>query len=141
MKIEATKYEYVKTKIDNFEIELIEEPFAYQKYNHRVMVLVVPKWTTWNKEQTGEDEFIYEYKIIQVSRDISKYVIENKSIQLNRKSIESRLTSMSNKKCYDLEDEVLDNLMRPNNMDRISVDLFQSHFNTAVSELNQLIEI
>ena len=59
--MKITKYKYVKTKQEDFEIVLPEEPFAWQGHNYRVLHIVVPQFTTWlverEKKKKGSKRF------------------------------------------------------------------------------------
>jgi len=63
MKISLKQYEYEKVQIADKEIELPDTTVYYFQTGIRRAIRIVPLWTTWNKENYGKDEFIYEFEI------------------------------------------------------------------------------
>ena len=61
--IKLKQYEYVQKEIDSKEIELPEETQYYFQTGIRRAIRIVPRWTTWKKEQENKDEEIFEYKV------------------------------------------------------------------------------
>lgn len=60
------KYKYEKVAETSKEWPLPTEPKYYFETGIRRSICITPVWTTWNKEQTGEDEYIFELDIVCV---------------------------------------------------------------------------
>ena len=58
------QYEYIKNEIESKEIILPTEISYYFQLGIRRAIKLIPKFTTWNKEQYNKNEELYEFDII-----------------------------------------------------------------------------
>jgi hypothetical protein len=66
MKIKIKKYKIEKVEIDSQEFELPTEPMYAFETNVRRSIRIIPKFTTWQKQNQGIDEELYCFEITLV---------------------------------------------------------------------------
>lgn len=137
MKLSIDKYEYVKTKLADVEIDFPEEVFAFQQDNHRTATLVVPVWSTWKVEQGHEKEEIYSYNIVRVFNSVSDLRIITGHLDINKQNIESMFLEMLNVNHYSLEQEVLNYICHYFTEDRITPQQFSNMYATTITNINE----
>lgn len=58
------QYEYEKKEVASKEIELPKEISYYYETGVRRSIKIIPRFTTWNKEQFNKEEELYELEVI-----------------------------------------------------------------------------
>jgi len=95
MKYKVQKEEYKKVISDPIEIDIPEIPRYYWHNGIRRAYCVVPEWTSWNREQYGKEEEIWQIKVVEV--DPTDAVIKAYTIRVSEfTTILSRSNSNSN---------------------------------------------
>jgi len=103
MKIQIKKEEYKKVTLDNFEVNIPENPCYYWHNGIRIAYSVVPVWTSWNKEHYSKDEEIYEFKIIEVDPTFKSIKVSNIRVS----DLSETLTGRRNKEYSRLVENIL----------------------------------
>lgn len=80
MKIEQYKLEKIVTESKEWEVP--QEPQYYFETGIRRSVAIIPKWTSWNKEQYNKDEEVFALDIICVYQSFDAK-IEKTSINIS----------------------------------------------------------
>ena len=124
--MKITKYKYVKTKQEDFEIVLPEEPFAWQGHNYRVLHVVVPQFTSWLVEhEKKEKEELYSYEIIRICPN--EKLIEHTTLSVSANTLEDLLMK-EDMKGLGREDhlrlEVLNYIIRWLGEDKVTVETY-----------------
>lgn len=138
MKTKVTKYEYIKTLIEDVEIVIPETPFAFQQWNYRTLIMVKPQWTTWNVEQHNKPEEIYKLDILVVHTDRPK--IEYTSLNTHNQTLENLLTSrtIKNKGWEEsIQLEILDYITDSFGDDSVTIETFKSVYEEVLRKINE----
>ena len=64
MKLQIKQYEYEKKEIASKEIQLPTEICYYFETGIRRSIKIIPRFTTWNKEQYNKEEELYELIVV-----------------------------------------------------------------------------
>lgn len=64
MKLQIKQYKYEKKEIASKEIELPTDISYYFETGIRRSIKIIPRFTTWNKEQYNKEEELYELIVI-----------------------------------------------------------------------------
>ena len=137
MKLSVTKYEYKRTKIDDFEISIPDETVVYQAYNHKILTLISPEYTTWLKKE-GKEEEIFRLNVIILNVDES---IKKLHLSLDKRTIEFLLApNMDNMKGDELEKrKILQILIDYPNDDKTTLDKFHEYYSSTISKFKEII--
>lgn len=64
MKLRIKQYEYQKIEVESKVIDLPTETCYFFETGIRRSIKIIPRFTTWNKEQYGKEEELYELEVI-----------------------------------------------------------------------------
>ncbi len=126
-KIKIEQYRYVKEIISDSVINIPEAPFAWQSYNYRKLILVVPKFTTWLINDGKEKEDLYELDIILV--DCSNNTIHHETLSLRKASIEDALMFNGNIPKNPFLYEVVNYIKSYMGDSMVTIDSFKEYYN------------
>jgi hypothetical protein len=130
MKVKLETYKLIRSKTGLVEAELPEVTSYYFETGVRRSIKLVPKWTTWNKEQYGKDEELYGYFVVCVYLSFENII---ESFNINISDFESALNSNKHSK----EESIIVSLVS-NWLDTRTKEQFEADLNTAILNLNKL---
>lgn len=128
MKVKLETYELVRNKTGLVEAELPEITSYYFETGVRRSIRLVPKWTTWNKEQYGKDEELYGYYVTCVYLSFENKI---ESFSINISDFENAL----NKSKPSKEEDLIISLVK-NWLNIRTKQQFEADFNTAIKKFD-----
>ena len=137
LKIETVKY--VRTVINDTIITIPETPFAWQSFNCRKLILVMPEFTNWLINGGAEKEELYQLNIILL--DVSNMLISRESLRITKENIETALLLNNGKPGNVLLYEVVNYIKTFFGSDAVSIDTFNIYYLDTIKRISEGLNI
>lgn len=131
MNIDLTTYKFVKQEGIKKTISLPDTTSFYFETHIRRSIAVIPQWTSWLKEQEGNEEEIYAYDIICVYLSF-ECKLEKFTINVSRLN-----DHYNDSKCKEFR--IIDFLLNADKSDIRTKEQFLSDYDQVLNQCNKLI--
>lgn len=139
MKRTVTMTQYQPVPIRNVEVTIPEEPCYFFKTGIRKSIAVIPQWTTWQMNNDGKPEEVWEIKLVSVGLSFENTISTSFFRISELEGLFATKADVWNPKEAYLKEFLKTLFLNPDALNKRTEEQFMNDFNATISNCNRIL--